>query len=146
MSKLLAIAKRENKRDSMRLLDSAEITTDGVEGIYVEKPESRKVTILSKESWEATCKDLGSDISWTTRRANLLVEGIDLMESKGMRILIGEVILEVSGETTPCGLMDQLRPGLLNALRSDWRGGVVCRVINPGYIQVGDMVSRTNIM
>ena len=130
----------------MRLLDSAEITTDGVEGIYVEKPESRKVTILSKESWEATCKDLGSDISWTTRRANLLVEGIDLMESKGMRILIGEVILEVSGETTPCGLMDQLRPGLLNALRSDWRGGVVCRVINPGYIQVGDMVSRTNIM
>jgi MOSC domain-containing protein YiiM len=36
--------------------------------------------------------------------------------------------------------MEAISPGLFNALASEWRGGVCCRVIAAGEVAVGDEV------
>ena len=35
--------------------------------------------------------------------------------------------LEVTGETDPCERMEEIQPGLFQALAPGWRGGVTCR-------------------
>ena len=76
-----------------------------------------------------------------TRRANLLLDGVVFSaQDVGKSVRIGEVILKITQETKPCSLMDELHQGLRNALTPDWRGGVCCKVVEAGSIQVGDHV------
>ena len=76
---------------------------------------------------------------WTTRRANLLLEGVSFSaKDVGVQIHIGEVILEITRETDPCSRMDEQQPGLRKALEPDWRGGVCTRVVQDGKIHLGD--------
>ena len=139
--KLLAIAVRSVSRGAMEELASAEITTDsGVNSDVRGKPGGRQVTVLSLEAWEAACAELNQEIPWTTRRANLLVEGLELADSMGGLIRVGDVVLKITGETEPCRLMEKQVPGLKQALVPDWRGGVCCQVISGGSIQSGDKV------
>lgn len=98
----------------------------------------RGVTLLSVESWRDACHELGTDLAWTTRRANVLVEGIDLASLIGGTIAIGDGRYLVHGETKPCGLMDQQHAGLRAALVPAMRGGVHAEVITAGTIRVGD--------
>jgi MOSC domain-containing protein YiiM len=81
-----------------------------------------------------------SDLPWTDRRANLLIEGLQLEETTGRLLRVGDLLLEVTGETKPCDRMEEAAPGLRGALSSDWRGGVTCRVVEGGSISVGDIV------
>ena len=74
------------------------------------------------------------------RRANLLVEGVELPRAKGGAHRVGPVRLEVTGQTYPCIRMEEARAGLLKALARDWRGGVTCRVLSGGPIALGDAV------
>ncbi len=74
------------------------------------------------------------------RRANLLVEAVDLPRAKGGLIAIGDVQLEITNQTVPCGRMDEAHPGLLKALHPEWRGGVTCRVLQAGDVRIGDLV------
>ena len=135
MGKLLGIAVREKSRGPMLEVTSADVTRGrGVLQDFRGKPGRRQVTVLSVESWKATCEELGQQLPWTTRRANLLVEGIDLCETTGSRLWIGDVVLQITGETDPCSRMDEAVPGLREALTPEWRGGVCCRVINNGAI------------
>ena len=56
----------------------------------------RQITVLAREAWEAAAAQIGeSGLPWTTRRANLLVEGVELPRAKGGLIGIGPVRLEV---------------------------------------------------
>lgn len=100
----------------------------------------RQVTLLSREAWERACAELGQDLCPSARRANLLVEGIDLSETRGQRLQIGSVILEIAGETRPCELLDDVELGLEAVLRSEWRGGAYARVLEGGPLRVGDGV------
>src|SRR5436190_9080058 len=43
----------------------------------------RQVTIISKERWEAICARLGAQIDPSTRRASLMVSGLDLEKTRG---------------------------------------------------------------
>ena len=54
---------------------------------------------------------------------------------------IGDLQLEITGETDPCARMEEQVSGLRQALTPDWRGGVTCRVRSSGRIAVGDAVS-----
>ena len=54
--------------------------------------------------------------------------------------MIGDLVLEITGETDPCSRMDEARQGLRLALTPEWRGGVCCRVVTGGDIAVGDAV------
>ncbi|MDA0748233.1 MAG: MOSC domain-containing protein [bacterium] len=141
MGTLLNIANHTASRAPMVQLDRATITTEsGVENDFRGRPGDRQVTVLVREAWETACTDLGIELPWTTRRANLLVEGLDLNQSAGSRLHVGNVVLEITGETEPCGRMEEARPGLLNALTPDWRAGVTCRVLQSGAVQPGDPV------
>ena len=110
----------------------------GIEGDVRGTTPDRQVTVLFREPWETACREVGSALPWVTRRANLLVEGSETPRSGRLRI--GEVVLEITGETKPCQVMEAARQGLRAALKPDWRGGVCCRVIAGGKIRIGDPV------
>ena len=135
--RLLAIAVRRRSRGTMQELAEAEVTLDGGVGDdFRGRAGRRQVTVLSLESWQAACRELGQpELPWTTRRANLLVTGVDLAAAGVLRI--GEVELEVTGETAPCERMEEACPGLRAALTPAWRGGVTCRVRQPGAMRPG---------
>ena len=59
---------------------------------------------------------------------------------EGSIIKIGNVKLEVRQETAPCEMMEKVKTGLFEALEKNWRGGVCCKVIEPGHISIGDDV------
>lgn len=123
----------------MQLLDSVQVRVeDGLEGDFRGSHPRRQVTVLALEAWHAVCAEVGAQLPWQTRRANLLVEGLLLQETRGQRLSIGDLELEITGETDPCYRMDEAMAGLKKALIPDWRGGVLCKVITPGRIEIGD--------
>lgn len=142
MGKLTGIARREKKRAPMETLETAEISTaTGVAEDFRGKPGKRQVTVLSTAAWQDACRDLGRELPWTTRRANLLVDGIPLKESTGKFLHIGSIRLLITGEIDPCSRMDEQCDGLTNALIADWRGGVSCTVLEGGSVALGDRVT-----
>lgn len=142
MGKLNGIARREKKRAPMETLERAEISTaSGVANDSRGKPGKRQVTVISAAAWRDACSELGKEVPWTARRANLLVEGVDLPETTGAVLQIGAVRLLVTGEVDPCSRMDEQCPGLTAALQPGWRGGVSCTVLAGGSVAVGDSVA-----
>ncbi len=142
MGRLIGIARREQKRAEMEVLQDAEISEQtGVANDFRGKAGKRQVTVISAESWTDTCEDLGQEIPWTTRRANLLIEGIELPHRTGDVIEIGGIRLLVTMEVDPCSRMDEQVDGLRAALTPEWRGGVACKVLKGGSIRLGDEVS-----
>ncbi len=143
MVKLLGIAVKQQRKGPMSLHEEAMITTHaGVVGDWRGKPGKRQVTLMSLADWQAACGELGTALPWETRRANLLVDSMSLYRSTGSRIVLGEAVLEVTGETDPCERMEAACPGLFQALASAWRGGVTCRVIADGVVRVGMEVTQ----
>jgi MOSC domain-containing protein YiiM len=72
-------------------------------------------------------------------RENIVTRGLTYAGCpKGTQLQLGPVILEVTMECTPCSYLEELRPGLMEALRG--RRGTLCRVVRGGSIQLGDPV------
>jgi MOSC domain-containing protein YiiM len=145
MGTLLGIAYKLEKYGTIITCDSAWVgLKTGVAKDVRGTAGNRQVTVLSKSGFDAACAKVGKELDWTTRRANLLVDGIELIEKTGNYLIIGNLVLEITGETTPCYRMDEQCDGLKEALKPDWRGGVTCRVIREGNIKLGDSVSMTD--
>ncbi|MGQ0741996.1 MAG: MOSC domain-containing protein [Alphaproteobacteria bacterium] len=141
MGRLIGIAKAREKLAPMQEVASAFVSVEaGIEDDARGRNTDRQVTVLFRESWKSACAELHADVPWTARRANLLVEGVPTPR-EGARIMVGDVVLQVTKETKPCHMMDAAHQGLKVALRPDWRGGVCCNVIKSGTISVGDAVS-----
>jgi MOSC domain-containing protein YiiM len=100
----------------------------------------RGVTLLSVEAWSDVCRQLKNTLPWHTRRANVLISGLDLGNLADRTLIIGEVQLVIHGETKPCGLMDQQFMGLREALVPNCRGGMHAEVVIGGVIEVGQHV------
>jgi MOSC domain-containing protein YiiM len=145
--RLIGMARRAAPRAPMETLAAGRIgVAFGLEGDHrgVPRPGKlprRQVSVLAREAWEAACAELGRELPWWFRRANLLVEGVELPREAGDVIVIGDVRLEVHVEIDPCQRMDEQAPGLFAALVPDWRGGVGCRVLSGGEIAIGDAVT-----
>ena len=144
---LAGIARREHPRAPMETLEAADVTLEaGVEGDFRGKLKPngrgrRQVSLIEACDWAAAMDELGLALPWEMRRANLLVEGLDLPQEAGVRLRIGEdVVLEITVECDPCFRMEEIAPGLEAALTPDWRGGVLSRVIAGGRIAVGDII------
>ena len=140
--RLIGIAVRDQHRAPMQTREDALVSVGaGVEGDFkgIKHPR-RGVSVLSREAWEAALAELGdaSDLDWTARRANLLVEGVALPCALGGLVRIGPAVIEVTYPTTPCSRMDEAYPDLKRALYPDWRGGVTCRVLEGGRVAIGD--------
>lgn len=136
---LLGIATRSAPHAPMNEVVTARITTEsGVDEDARGRPGRRQATVITRRAWEAASSELGGVLlPWTARRANLLVDGVELKGKIGYDLRIGDAVLTISGETRPCEVMNQACPGLKVALQPDWRGGVTCRVTRPGNIAVG---------
>ena len=144
MTKLVGIAIRHKKRAPMQTLDKAFISLErGVENDYRGKPSNRQVTLMTAKDWQDASNALQLDLPWTTRRANLLVDELEVEDTKDRVITIGNAKLLVTGETDPCNRMEEAATGLYEALKTHWRGGVSCRVIQEGTIKIGDEVSMS---
>jgi MOSC domain-containing protein YiiM len=137
---IVSIAIKREKRQALDEVERAEINAQGVVGNIVQS-DHRRVTLMSREHWAQVQTELSMDLPWTTRRANILVTGMDMAGSMGKTLTIGDVKLLVEGETVPCGLMDDYFEGLKLALAPDYRGGVCARVLNGGNIANGDTIS-----
>lgn len=153
--RLIGIARRSGRRAPMEELAAGAITLEaGLTGdSRGAKFKTRQITVLAREDWEAALLELPGlwsaeqhltgalpDLPWTTRRANLYVEGVRLPRAKGGVLRIGPVVLEITGQTNPCHRMEEAHRGLLSALHPEWRGGVTCRVVEGGNIAIGDAV------
>lgn len=98
----------------------------------------RQVTILDADEWERRVAELGAKLDPSARRANLLIRGLDLAESRGKMLAVGACRIRIGGETKPCDLMDESLTGLRQVLYERWGGGAWGAVVEGGGIAVGD--------
>ena len=137
---LSAIWIKRAHRGPMDPADSATLVPGlGIVG-NADKGGRRQVTIIEREVWEARTAAAGGELEAGERRANFMVEGISLRDSRGRTLRVGETLLEIRGETKPCEQMEAALPGLKDALWPDWGGGAYAQVVDGGIVQLGDEV------
>ena len=143
MGILLDIATREKRKAPMDTHRFATISfANGVGTDSRGKHRGkRQVTVLTQEAWDHVCQLMSQEMPWTTRRANLFIQGIDLINSTGKSLKIGDCLLEITGELEPCNRMDEQYEGLTSLLTPEWRGGVTCKIIQEGVVSKGDKVA-----
>ena len=73
-------------------------------------------------------------------KENLTIEGLrmDLLQAN-QSILIGEAELTISEDCAPCSRMDEIKPGLQNALLG--RRGKLAQVVKSGPVELGDQIT-----
>ncbi|MBL4670158.1 MAG: hypothetical protein JKY30_12970 [Flavobacteriales bacterium] len=143
MGKVIGIATRIKTKASMEVCTTANVSFEkgiGNDSRGVIKGD-RQVTVMTQECWDIACTELSQKMRWTTRRANILIEGIDLENTKGCLLKVGNFMLEITGELKPCPRMDEQIVGLTKTLIPNWRGGVTCKIIKEGTVNEGDKVT-----
>ncbi len=100
----------------------------------------RQVTLIQKEEWARLMAEVGGALDPARRRANLMVSGITLAESRKRVLQIGPVRVRIYGETKPCEQMEAAHAGLRAAMYDNWGGGAYGEVLDNGEIRVGDPV------
>lgn len=69
-------------------------------------------------------------------RENIVTRGLTLRGvPAGSRLQIADVVLEITGDCTPCDYMEELRPGLRREIAG--QRGLLARVVEGGTISVG---------
>lgn len=121
------------------LLEAEMLEGRGLRG-DLETSADRGLTLLSGRQWAEVTRELGVNLPWHTRRANILLDTVGLATWVGRTIRMGDGLVHIVGETRPCELMDRFHRGLRAALTPDMRAGVHGRVLKGGRIRVGDRV------
>lgn len=143
---LLGIARHAFSKAPMELVERGEVSAErGIHGDFRGamrgKPYKRQVTLIERGDWDDAMALVGHTIAWQERRSNLLVDGMDLPQHAGAVVRIGaDVALEITRECDPCERMEALAEGLREALTPDWRGGACAKVLQGGWIAVGDQI------
>jgi MOSC domain-containing protein YiiM len=129
-------------------VEQVKATTDrGLEGDHYSKNSGkRQVTLIQAEHLYAVASMLGIDtIQPETVRRNIVVRGINLLALKDKHFKLGDVTLAFTGLCHPCSRMETLLgPGGYNAMRG--HGGITARVLDGGFVRVGDVVGVSKSM
>lgn len=129
---------KRSHRGVMDLVNDAQVIAGrGLVG-NADQGRRRQVTIIDETAWTAAAAETGHDVDPSKRRANIMLRGIDLEQSRGRHLRIGTCLVRILGETTPCERMEEAQPGLRNALRTAWRAGVFGEIVEGGPIRIGD--------
>lgn len=138
--RLEAIWIKRMKGGPMDPADEATLVADrGIVG-NANQGGRRQVTVIEREVWDAMMSDLSADVDPSARRANLMVSGVRLADSREKILQIGDCRIQLVGETRPCEQMDDARPGLRRTMGHPWRGGAFGVILDDGVIRVGDPV------
>lgn len=141
MGQLETIWIKRFKKGPMDSVDRATLeTAKGIVG-NANQGGHRQVTVIEREAWDRMMEELPCHLDPSARRANLLVNGISLIESRKQILQVGDVRIRILGETRPCERMEEAQPGLQAAMRPKWGGGAYGEVLNDGEIVVGDQVA-----
>ena len=103
----------------------------------------RQVTIIDEAAWNEAAAQTGSPVDPVFRRANIMLRGIALAETRDRNLRVGECLIHILGETRPCERMDEARLGLRETLGRAWRAGVFGEVLEGGTIRIGDVAELT---
>jgi MOSC domain-containing protein YiiM len=131
---------KRSKRGPMDAVRSVIAAPGGLDG-NANQGGRRQVTIIAAERWAELMRDLGADVPPSARRANLMISGLDLENTRGRILRVGSVRLQINGETRPCERMEEACPGLQALMRDRWGGGVFADILDEGEIRVGDAVA-----
>lgn len=138
---LEAVWLKRMKRGPMDAVDSATLVAGrGLQG-NANQGGRRQVTIIAEERWQELMQQLNAELSPSARRANLMVKGILLENSRGRVLRVGNCRIRIFGETRPCERMDEALEGLREAMKLNWGGGAFGEVLDDGEIRIGDAVS-----
>jgi MOSC domain-containing protein YiiM len=96
---------------------------------------TRQVLVVDRETLDAL--ELGPGMI----REHITTEGLNVNSLKpGESLRVGEVLLEGTMACTPCGQIEDLRPGLRKEIRG--RRGMLCRIVKGGIIRRGDDIEK----
>jgi MOSC domain-containing protein YiiM len=104
------------------------------------QPNLRQVHVVASELQDALTSD-GFAVGPGDMGENVTTRGIDVLALPvGTRLQFGEnAVIELTGSRNPCGQLNGLHEGLLNAART--RGvGAMAIVISGGVVRAGDQV------
>jgi len=105
-----------------------------------DKSRRRRVTLIEREVWNALMRRLNAKLDPSTRRANLLLSGVRLAETRDRVLAIGPCQIRILGDVKPCERMEEALPGLEAAICDGRQGGAFAEVVRGGEISVGDAV------
>lgn len=129
------------KRAHYGVMDSVEsaeaIAGRGLVG-NADQGRRRQITIIDEAAWREAAAETGHDVDPSRRRANVMLRGIALADSRGKLLRLGACLVRVLGETRPCERMEEAQAGLRKALSPNWRAGVFGEIVEGGAIRVGD--------
>jgi MOSC domain-containing protein YiiM len=97
----------------------------------------RQVTLIEKEVFDRVRLALPA-AEPVMRRANILLSGVRLAESRGRVLRVGGSRILIHGETRPCERMDEQCEGLRASLSPGWGGGAYGVVLDDGLVRIGD--------
>jgi MOSC domain-containing protein YiiM len=140
MATLERIWLKRAKGGPMDSVATAELEAEGGLRGNANRGGKRQVTIISAQRWAELMDNLGADLPPSARRANLMVSGLDLEQSRGRVLRVGDTRLKINGETRPCEQMEAAHAGLQQLMSGRWGGGAFAEVLDGGEIHVGDTV------
>lgn len=144
--KLEWIGLRTERRGEISIVERAQaIVGLGLDGDHrcLKSPGSaRQVTIISREYIHQVAQQLGMGfIDPALLRRNLVISGMNMNLLRFQRLQIGEAIFETSALCDPCSRMDEAL-GKGGAAAMFGYGGLCAKIIQGGWIEVGDAIVR----
>ena len=101
----------------------------------------RQVTLIEKEVFDRISEARGEVVDPSARRANFLLSGIRLEETRDRVLCVGDLRIEIRGMTRPCEVMNAQHEGLREDLDPHWGAGAFGVVLGDANVSVGDGVS-----
>src|ERR1700680_3982829 len=143
MGKIVSIwIKRAHGGPMDRVVEAEMIAGRGLSG-NADQGGRRQVTLIDEGAWAEAQVELGVEVDPSARRANVLLRDVNLEESRGKTLRLGDCRIRILGETRPCHQMDHAYNGLRDVLRAPWRAGAFGGIVEGGTIHIGDAAAWT---